>query len=251
MAEILSQSEIDAILSSLMDEYGAFTFNPEFFFKGALNVDVEQRPYGAFEREPQIVRFRGYKGGDEILADIRQKNAEQGLGNYKVPNTTIELVNFSICPICKHVYTYQALLAYYSNPKPSNFYPNRLLQYRKDTSVVCTDCATPFLPSLVIIDGTPTGETQFLCRLQTVDAIEIDYKQRGREVLTRHRGNFYYEDGAVKGIYNDILISEIEHKPTLISNLLHYTPPLLAIGMMAGTNIQNKDLLFGYGGMKV
>jgi hypothetical protein len=47
------------------------------------------------------------------------------------------------------------------------------------------------------------------------------------------------------GILNDVLLKELEPKPTLISNLLQYTPANLALNLLDGSNVRKGDLLYG------
>ena len=171
-------------------------------------------------------------------------------GNIKIPNTNIKLINFSMCPVCEHIFSFKDLIEYYTNPYPDMVFTSRAEQYREDTSVLCLECQTYFLPALVITDGTPNNEVQFLCRVQTVNAIENFYRNlNGNSVLSANPKNILEktnkEGKIVKAILNDILLKELSPKPTLICNLLQYTPAKLTLNLIAGTNIQKRDVLFG------
>jgi hypothetical protein len=193
------------------------------------------------------------------------------MGNVQIPNTNITLINYSICPKCNHVYSYKDLADYYANPRPDPVYKNSATQYREDTRMYCHECGTYFLPALVISDGTPQNEVQFLCRIQTMDAIEAFYLSRGRKVLSANRKNIVYASSTKNSVHhipkalrdkrsgakgrtfkqppsairNDVLLKEMEEKPTLISNLLQYTPAGLAINLIDGSNARKGDVLFG------
>jgi hypothetical protein len=114
-------------------------------------------------------------------------------------------------------------------------------QFRNDTRVFCAGCGTYFLPALVIADGTPKTETQFLCRTQTMCAIEDFYEKKGIKVLSRNRENKVRRQRKCTGILNDVLIKEMEESPALIANLLQYTPANLALNLLDGSNVRKGD----------
>jgi hypothetical protein len=137
---------------------------------------------------------------------------------------------------------------YYLNPKPDNTFSNRAKQYRLDTRVFCSECNTYFLPALVISDGTPKNEVQFLCRAQTANAIEVFYRNKGKEVLSAKKENILKKQAngkIIKAILNDVSLNQLSAKPTLISNLLQYTPANLALNLIDGSNLQKGEVLFG------
>jgi len=119
-----------------------------------------------------MCRFFGAKNSEAILAEIERKNEEQNMGNITIPNTRIKLINYSICTLCKTVFSYKELMDYYRNPAPDSTFKNKGQQLREDTRVCCYACGEYFLPALIISDGTPKNEVQFLCRMQTVQAVE-------------------------------------------------------------------------------
>jgi ssDNA-binding Zn-finger/Zn-ribbon topoisomerase 1 len=207
-----------------------------------------ETPYGYSYNEITMCHFFESKENEKILADIEQKNKEQGMGNYQIPNTNIKFINYSICPKCDHVFSFKDLIDYYANPKPDKTFNNRSKQFREDTRVFCHECGTYFLPALVISDGTPKNEVQFLCRVQTANAIEKFYRNTGKTVLSKNKKNLVektIEGKTVKAIRNDVSLKELSAKPTLVSNLLQYTPANLALNLIDGTNIKKGDVLYG------
>jgi hypothetical protein len=177
------------------------------------------------------------------LEDIKRKNEEQGQGNIKIPNTNITLINYSFCQNCKSIFSFQELIDYYRNPRPDQRYKNRAHQYREDTRVCCKNCDTYFLPSLIISDGTPKNEVQFLCRVQTMHAVETYFSQKNIKVLSRDKKNII-QKGNLKAIKNDVFIKDLEAKPTLITNIIQYTPFNYIMNFIDGTNVKKGDFLF-------
>jgi hypothetical protein len=171
------------------------------------------------------------------------------MGNFQIPTTNIQLINYSICPKCNCVFSFKELIEYYANPRPDNSFKNRAEQYREDTRVLCRECGTYFLPALVISDGTPKSEVQFLCRVQTANAIESFYRNRGKKVLSAKKENVLEKKNAkgriLRAIRNDVFLKELSSKPTIISNLLQYTPASLVLNLIDGSNFQKGDVLFG------
>ena len=213
-------------------------------------LETKEPAYGMFGGvDVTMCRFFGAGGAEELLADIEQKNREQGMGNYKIPGTNITLINYSICPKCGTVFSFMDLKVYYGKPKPDAMFKNAKEQYRNDTRMNCHACGTYFLPALIIADGTPRNELQFLCRLQTVEAIEKFYAKKGKDVLTKKPANIIRFDKDAGGrnayVLNDILLDDLQEKPTLISNIIQYTPANLALNMLEGSNAEKKDALFG------
>jgi hypothetical protein len=242
----LSQDEIDALLGGDVLQHGTFKDIEEFTVYLTERGQKEEL-YGPF---PNITmcRFFDSKDNENILADIERKNKEQGMGNFKIPNTNIKLINYSICPKCNRIFSFKELKDYYTNPRPDSTFNNRAAQYREDTRVLCHECGTYFFPTLVIADGTPKNEVQFLCRVQTANAIETFYRNMGKKVLSAKKENILRKDegGKIfKAIRNDVLLKQLSPKPTLISNLLQYTPANLALNLIDGNNYQKGDVLFG------
>ena len=202
--------------------------------------------YGCHSSEKVVTmcRFFGSKNGESILADIERKNAEQNMGNVAIPNTNIKLINYSICPKCNSVFSFKDLMDYYKNPIPGPVFKNKGQQIREDTRVCCPECGEYFLPALVIADGTPRNEVQFLCRMQTVNAIELFFLKKGHCVLSRNKENISRENQFMT-IRNDVSLQQLESKPTLITNMLQYTPANLMLNLIDGSNIKKGDILFG------
>jgi len=250
---VLSDEEMEMLLSAINggDAESESFKNIEEFQTFLTKRFQPEEPYGIFSHDITMCRFLGSKKGENILADIERKNKEQGMGNYQIPNTNIKLINYSICPKCEHVFSFKDLTDYYSNPQPDKIFKNRAEQHREDTRVLCKECNTYFLPALVIADGTPKNEVQFLCRVQTTNAIEKFYREwiNGKRVLSAKKENILEKKKAkgktVRAVRNDVLLRELTPKPTLISNLLQYTPANLVINLIDGSNVTKGDVLFG------
>ncbi|MEE8434558.1 MAG: hypothetical protein V3S64_07205, partial [bacterium] len=87
--------------------------------------------------------------------------------------------------------------------------------------------------------------TWFLCRAQTVDAVEWFYEEKGEKVLTRVRKNrILGEDGKI-GILNDLDIDTLSERPDLVTSVLQYTPSKYIMPFVEGKNLENKHLLYG------
>jgi len=211
-----------------------------------------EEPYGSFHsfsKDITMCRFFGAKNSENLLADIERKNAEQGMGNVAIPNTNIRLINYSVCPKCGKIFSFKELAEYYRHPKNDDRFRRPGEQARGDTRVFCPDCETWFLPALIIADNTPKNEMQFLCRNQTMNAIEKYFLERGKQALTKNRANILYDnESGLKAVKNDIHLWEMEQKPTLIANLLQYTPANLTLNLIDGTNVEKGDVLYGWWG---
>ena len=256
--EYLSQHEIDMLLTAINEndtqlEELRFSSNQDKSLYNSIE-DFEsfltkrkfepEEIYGMFDKDITMCKFFESLDGETILADIERKNAEQNMGNIAIPNTNIRLINYSVCPKCKTVFSFKDLMDYYKNPKPDPEFINKAHQIREDTRVCCSECAEFFLPALVIADGTPKNEVQFLCRVQTVHSIESFFIKKGRHVLTKNKANIT-ENGNFYNIRNDVKLKRLESKPTLISNMLQYTPANLLPNLLDGSNIEKGDILFG------
>jgi len=243
MTEVLTKDEIELLLD-LIGGVGRSFKNIEEFEKYLTARKFEpEKPYGLRTTDVSICRFFNNKNNDNILAYIKKKNEEQGLGNIKIPNTNIMLINYSFCPKCNSIYSFKEITDYYKKPRPDTRYKNIAHQFRNDTRVFCNNCNSYFLPSLVISDGTPKNEVQFLCRVQTIDAVEKYMLSKNVKVLTKEKSNIMYKD-RLRAIKNDISIMDLEEKPTLITNLIQYTPLNLIMNFIDGTNVEKGDLLF-------
>jgi len=252
--EILTQEEIDQLLAAInAGEYDNFLFgingggsfeNVEVFEEYLTNRQfAPEKPYGIFDKDVSVCRFFDSGKNENILEDIKRKNEEQGHGNVTIPNTNITLINYSFCHNCKTIFSFKELVNYYANPKPDQRYNDRAHQYREDTRVYCSNCGSYFLPSLVISDGTPRNIVQFLCRVQTIDAVEQYFNKMNIRVLTKKKENIVRR-GNLTGIKNDVYINDLVEKPTLITNIVQYTPINLIMNLIDGTNVEKGDLLF-------
>ena len=245
MAELLSQEEIDQLLTAIKPGAPVSAFdNIERFEEYLTKRKFDQeKPYGIFDRDISICRYFNSGNNESLLEDIRKKNEENGYGNSKIPNTDITLINYSFCQNCKTVFSFKDLTDYYQNPRPDPGYKDRAHQYREDTRVYCKNCGTYFLPSLIISDGTPKNEVQFLCRVQTIEAVEKYFAQKNICVLTTKKENIVQKNG-LRAIKNDVYIKQLEKKPTLITNIIQYTPINLIMNLVDGTNVEKGDFIF-------
>jgi hypothetical protein len=256
MAEILSQAEIDALLSSdtqtadilSQDEIDAILDGKpllEIFVNSLTKRKfTPEKPYGIFDKDITVCRYFSSNQNENILEDIKRKNEAEGYGNVSIPNTDIMLINYSFCQKCGTVFSFKEITEYYKNPLPDKRYLNRAHQYRNDTRVHCNNCGTYFLPALIISDGTPLNEVQFLCRSQTVNAVEkYLFVSKNVRVLTENKKNIILKDN-LKAIKNDVLINDLDQKPTLITNIIQYTPYNYIMNFVNGSNVKKGDLLF-------
>lgn len=279
-----AQRRILKIVADLPD-YSDFRFEIGFsdineFEDYLLGRHQPEKAYGILNKDITRCRFFESKNGENFLEDIRQKNEAENMGNYKIPNTNIQLINYSICPKCNHLYSFKDISDYYLNPLPDPLFNNKKEQFREDTRMFCDECKSYFLPALIIIDGTPKSEVQFLCRIQTMNSIEVYFREKGIAVLSKDDKNLIKKDaikiesnfqeikptffdrmlgreGGIKridknvrykkiaGIKNDVMLTDMTEKPTLISNLILYTPTNIVLNLIDGSNIRKGDLLFG------
>ncbi|MBK8397092.1 MAG: hypothetical protein IPL26_17900 [Leptospiraceae bacterium] len=209
-----------------------------------LNESFFEDKIGMFPPESIEINFFKDKNAEKILDEIRRKNELDGAGNVKIPGTDIEFINYSYCPKCAKVYSFSDLIKYYNKPVPNINFRIRGQQLREDTSVCCSECNTYFLPALVVIDGEPKTSMQFLCRMQTINEVERFYFQKWqRKVLSKNKANLIVQEKK-QYILNDVLLRELAENPTLILNLLQYSPIDLRIKMIEGKNIEERDYLF-------
>lgn len=280
----MAQEKILKIISEI-PEYDKTRFQSGFadieeFENYLLNRRPPEKPYGIIDKDIAMCSFFDSNDGDKVLEDIKLKNEKENMGNIHIPGTNIQLINYSICPKCGHIFSFRDISDYYLNPRPDPAFKNKMRQYREDTRVFCNECETYFLPALVIVDGTPKSEVQFLCRIQTMNAIESFYSGKGINVLSKRKENIVEKEETrvtetvqraeysfierifnkdlsdkktvrktrkkmVYGIKNDVLLKEMVERPTLISNLIQYTPANIVLNLIEGSNVKNGDLLFG------
>jgi hypothetical protein len=250
--EVLTQEEIDALLTPIgydtvdVTGVGQDTFDPGMFLGYLRGQAGKEEPrIGLYTGNASIVRFSATEHAENVLSDIRALNDKEGCGNLRIPGTSVELINFSRCPSCGKLYGFRELSAYYANPDTDPSFPFRPAQLRGDTRVHCRDCGEWFIPSLVLADALERDEKQFLCRLQTVDAVERYVADtRKRQVLSRKSDNIV-QDGAMGYIVNDVDITWLYDRATLIVNLLQYSTPPLMVSFIDRKNVERRDPLFG------
>jgi hypothetical protein len=63
-------------------------------------------------------------------------------------------------------------------------------------------------------------------------------------VLTQNRRNLRRRGDGMVACANDLLISKLEKKPTLIVNFIQYTPPPFILNFIDQTNIEKNDVVF-------
>ncbi|WP_461248159.1 FliG C-terminal domain-containing protein, partial [Treponema sp. R6D11] len=150
----------------------------------------EEELYGNFTpdvlKDIPVCRYFGSKNNEKLLVEIEEKNEDEGKGNFRIPNTGIKLINYSVCPKCGTVFSYNELLFNGFFYSADDIFDSREKQYREDTRFSCDNCNTGFFPSLVIVDGIPKNEVQFLGKVQTAKAIEKFYGRQEEELY----GNF-------------------------------------------------------------
>jgi len=255
---ILTDDEIDRLLSAINHGYDANKFESTDEFLSFLTlrekVVLEEKTYGMYESDVSVVRFfedsnRGDKK-ENILADIKRLNQEQGMGNVKIPGTSIEIINYSPCPKCGHVHSFSDVFNYYQNPTPDPTYKSRRLQYQLDTRVMCVECKVFFLPALIISDGTPRNEHQMICRSQTIREVCVFMRETTRiDVLWMKNENILddvRDDGtAVRAWRNDVDAKVLKKRPGLFSNMLQYTPANLMLDFISRKNLEKEEPLFG------
>lgn len=251
MSEVLSQREIEELLAvtsrAFFDEAGytcAWKSLDEFHSFITKRDHVPEKHYGIFEKDISVCRFFDDKKGESILADIIAKNTQTGMGNVNIPGTDVKLVNYSYCPKCETIYTQQDLKDYYNKPavRPGN---NLRYTLRKETRVICKNCETPFLPTLIIVDRSPKNSVQYLCRMQVIDAVEVFMTEEyGESVLTKNLKNIISRNDGCVACLNDLEIRKLEKKPTFITNFIQYSPPPLILNFIDGTNVEKGDVVF-------
>jgi hypothetical protein len=79
--------------------------------------------------------------------------------------------------------------------------------------------------------------------VQTIDAVEKYMVTKNIKVLTKKKSNIVYKD-RFRAIKNDVSIMDLEERPTLITNIIQYTPYNLIPNFIDGSNIEKGDFLF-------
>ena len=239
MVDILSQEEINSLLDVVEEDIIIDNIEDYLFNK---SKEIKEDAYSLFEKDIAVSRFSTNPNALNVLDEIYEKNKKSKMGNKKIPNTNIELVNFSQCPYCEKVWSMEDLTQYYKNPYFDQNYTKKEI-LREDTSIMCK-CNNRFNPSLLIMDATTKEETQFLCRMQTIDAIEKFYlKEFNRDVLTRDKGKIKRYPNKEVAISSNILIDELALKPTLVTNYIQYSTAPHILKFLDSDN--KNQLLYG------
>jgi hypothetical protein len=237
--------------------------------------------YGSITQDIPLSSFFSTeeKQRERVLEETKKKNKAQQMGSFQLPGTDIQLINYAPCPQCASIYSFKDLCSYYIKQRMDPQFKGMQDQQVSDTRMLCEKCNTFFFPSLLVMDGSfVKNEVQFLSRLQTMNYIESAYEAKDIKVLSKDIKNLVKKDGfrtraimegkeeikieflsdmflslvppppekkILKGINNDVLIKEIEEKPTLIINLLQYTPTNIALELVDGSNATKESVLFG------
>jgi hypothetical protein len=250
---ILTDNEIELLLNSM--KYG---WNAENFESTQEMLDflkfreaVPEKVYGIYEQDITVCRFFTGKHGEKnenMLADIRRLNEEQQMGNVRVPNTDIEIINYSPCPKCDTIHTFSDVFNYYQHPVLDKKFKNLNEQRLLDTRVKCKECGSYFLPALIVSDGAPKNEYQMVCRSQTIGEIIVFMQTEFKlKVLTMKRENImkHPEDEKKAAWRNDIDSSKLKLRPALYANLLQYTPAPLMLDFISRKNLEVEEPLYG------
>jgi uncharacterized OB-fold protein len=249
---VLSDAEISQLLNSMRSGFheSEYETTDKFLEFLTLRNQVPERVYGMYENDVAVVRF--FEDGnsskkENILADIRRMNQEQGMGNVKIPNTNIEIINYSPCPKCGHVYSFADVFNYYMHPVRDMRFQTIEEQMVMDTRVVCEECGTAFLPALIISDGTPRCEYQHICRAQTIRNVAVEMKRTYQlDVMYMKNSNIITQiDTGYKAWRNDVPASKLKTFPGLFSNLLQYTPAPLMLDFISGKNLEKEEPIYG------
>jgi hypothetical protein len=244
MSDSLSIEEAEKLLESIPDDEHFFD-KEEFENYLTSRTITDEKIYGRFENDVTILSFFNDPNNETVLTEILRLNRKEEMGIINIPGTDLELVNYSYCKHCNTVHSYKDLINYYSNPLPNPLFKNRLEQFRKDTTISCKNCKKKFIPSLIIVHDTPKNETQFLCRIQTVEEIESYMLSKNKQVLSKNPSNRIVKDNW-SAIKNDLNIQELKEKPSLIANFIQYTPANLCLNFIEGRNLTTEDFLFGH-----
>ncbi|OGH57325.1 MAG: hypothetical protein A3G34_04655 [Candidatus Lindowbacteria bacterium RIFCSPLOWO2_12_FULL_62_27] len=191
-------------------------------------VPISNEKYGdiIFDSLDMESFFRNPLKNENVLQDIKLMNQKANYPSETIPGTSIEIINFSRCPKCATVYSLAQLNEYYSHPDiPPDV--ERQVVFRTDTRFKCKQCKVYFKPRLVVSDGTPKADMQFLCKLQTVHYIELFYQSQFKQrVLASNKENFvWHRDIQKYQLKIDVDFSDLSPKPALITNFIRHTPP--------------------------
>jgi hypothetical protein len=250
---ILTDDEIDRLLNSLREGWNASNFEnvEEMVEFLKFREAVPEKVYGLYEQDITICRFFNNKKGDKnenMLADIRRLNEDQKMGNVKIPNTDIEIINYSPCPKCDTPHSFSDVFNYYMHPIPDPQFKDEKEQRALDTRVKCKDCGSYFLPALIITDGNPKNEFQMICRSQTLLEITMFMREEFNiKVLTMKEENIISHPILPnKAAWrNDIDGAKLKIRPALYANLLQYTPAPLMLDFISRRNLTIPEPVYG------
>jgi hypothetical protein len=235
----------------------AFIGTDQFLKYLKYRQQIPESTYGSWQSDVSVVRFFENKTsvnipnshGDKkesILADIRSMNEEQGMGNVKIPGTSVEIINYSPCPACGHIHSFSDVFNYYQKPVPDPFYKSRQEQYIHDTRVMCIECKAYFLPALIVVDGDPKNECQMICRRQTMAEVVTFMAEFQLKVLYMREENIItHPDNGRKAWRNDVDAKLLKKRQGLFTNFLSYTPAPQILSFITRKNLAMDDPLYG------
>jgi hypothetical protein len=249
---LLTDDEIDTLLEALRHGWDANHFESTEEMVAFLKYrdQVPEKVYGMYESDISVCRFFTGTHGEKqenMLADIRRMNEEQGMGNIRIPETSIEIINYSPCPKCNTPHSFSDVFNYYLHPVPDPFYKTKQEQYALDTRVKCKECGEYFLPALIISDGTPKNETQMICRGQTMREVTVMMQVKFKlKVLTMKKENILEDLKMKKRAWrNDIDSNLLKQSPGLYANFLQYTPAPLMLDFISRKNLELAEPVYG------
>jgi hypothetical protein len=251
---ILTDDEIQRLLDAVSHGFNASAFESteQFIEYITYRQQIPEKVYGMYENDISVCRFFQDGHGEKqenILADIKKLNAEQGMGNIIIPDTNIEIINYSPCPKCGHIHSFSDIFSYYQNPIPDPKFISRNQQYSLDTRVMCIECNTYFLPALIVSDGSPKVEHQMICRMQTVREVAVYMKMEFKiQVLMYNENNVLKrkQKGKEERAWrNDVDAAKLKQKQGLFTNFLQYTPAPLMLDFLSRKNLELEEPLYG------
>jgi hypothetical protein len=81
--------------------------------------------------------------------------------------------------------------------------------------------------------------------MQVIDAVEVFMEETyGEKVLTKNKKNLRCREDGMVACANDLEISKLEKKQTLIVNFIQYTPLPFILNFIDQTNIEKDDVVF-------
>lgn len=251
---VLTDDEIEEIYVKLTKEKRTVREqSKEYgFLMNNHRIRDDDLKYGLNNENVQVVKFFDDRGGERnenVLQDIKSMNSRDNMGNVSLPDSSIEIVNFSPCPNCGHVYSFKDLFLYFQKPKRDIRFKTIQEQYLFDTKVSCVECGTEFLPSLVVINESPRSEYRMICRSQTLREICLFMKRKFRsKVLWLREENILsrFDDGIeYRAWKNDLNVAHLKAEPTLFSSFIQNTPYYLVQDFLDQKNLHEAQPVFG------